>query len=124
MRILGIGIDLIQVDRMNRWVGQRGLVERFFHPKELEDSRAKGSSIAASLAVRYAAKEALGKAMGVGLKHFKLRDVQVVNDPRGKPEILLHGQAVKTFREFGGKRIHLSLTHELDNAIAMIVIEG
>lgn len=122
--IIGIGIDLIQVARMNRWVGQEGLIQRYFHPKELEDARGRGASMAPSLAVRYAAKEALGKALGIGLKHFSLREVQVVNDPRGKPEIVLHGDALRTFEELGGKRVHLSLTHELDNAVAMVVIEG
>jgi len=122
--ILGIGVDLIQIARMNRWVGQPGLIERFFHPGELADARSRGKSMALSLAVRYAAKEALGKAMGIGLQHFSLKEVQVVNDPRGKPEIRLHGQACETFARFGGKRIHLSLTHELDNAVAMVVIEG
>lgn len=80
--------------------------------------------MALSLAVRYAAKEALGKAMGIGVQHFSLKEVQVVNDKMGKPEILLHGQAIETFRRFGGKSIHLSLSHELDNAMAMVVIEG
>lgn len=122
--ILGIGVDLIQIARMDRWVGQPGLVERFFHPGELADARSRGKAMALSLAVRYAAKEALGKAMGTGLQHFSLREVQVVNDPRGKPEIRLHGQAMETFVRFGGERIHLSLTHELDNAVAMVVIEG
>lgn len=123
--ILGIGVDLIQVDRMNRWVNQGGLIDRFFHPREVEDARSRGTkAMSASLAVRYAAKEALGKAMGTGLQHFQLREVQVVNDPEGKPEILLHGNARETFARLGGKRIHLSLTHELDNAIAMVVIEG
>ena len=122
--ILGIGIDLIQVARMDHWVSQDGLLERFFHPGELADAKSRGKSMALSLAVRYAAKEALGKAMGTGLQHFLLREVQVVNDPAGKPEIRLHGQAEETFARFGGKRIHLSLTHELDNAIAMVVIEA
>jgi holo-[acyl-carrier protein] synthase len=122
--ILGIGVDLIQVARMDHWVNQEGLLERFFHPGELEDARSRGKSMALSLAVRYAAKEALGKAMGIGVQHFSLKEVQVVNDPMGKPEIRLHGQAQQTFARFGGSRIHLSLTHELDNAIAMVVIEG
>ena len=122
--ILGIGVDLIQVARMDRWVNQEGLLERYFHPGELADARTRGKSMALSLAVRYAAKEALGKAMGIGLQHFLLREVQVVNDPAGKPEIRLHGRAEATFARFGGKQIHLSLTHELDNAIAMVVIEG
>jgi holo-[acyl-carrier protein] synthase len=117
-------VDLIQVQRMDRWVDQPGLLSRFFHPGELADARRKGKSMALSLAVRYAAKEALGKAMGIGVQHFSLKEVQVVNNPLGKPEILLHGQAVQTFSNFGGKSIHLSLSHELDNALAMVVIEG
>jgi holo-[acyl-carrier protein] synthase len=122
--ILGIGIDLMQVRRMDRWVDQPGLIARFFHPGELRDAQTRGKSMALSLAVRYAAKEALGKAMGIGVQHFSLKEVQVVNNKLGAPEILLHGQAKETFEKFGGKRIHLSLSHELDNAIAMVVIEG
>ena len=122
--ILGIGVDLLQVARMDRWARQPGLIERYFHPGEIEDSRRRGKSMAQSLAVRYSAKEALAKALGIGLQHFALKEVQVVNNRLGKPEILLHGQAKRTFAELGGKRIHLSLSHELDNAVAMVVIEG
>ncbi len=122
--ILGIGVDLMQVRRMDRWVDQPGLLARFFHPGELEDARSRGKAIALSLAVRYAAKEALGKAMGIGVQHFSLKEVQVVNNKFGKPEIILHGNARETFERFGGESIHLSLSHELDNAVAMVVIEG
>ena len=122
--ILGIGVDLLQVQRMDRWVDQPGLLARFFHPGELEDARRRGKSMALSLAVRYAAKEALGKAMGTGLNAFMLKEVQVVNDRLGNPDILLHGKAMESFRKFGGSKIHLSLSHELDNAVAMVVIEG
>jgi len=122
--ILGIGVDLLQVQRMDRWADQPGLIARFFHPGELEDARKRGKSMALSLAVRYAAKEALGKAMGIGVQDFSLKEVQVTNDRFGKPEIVLHGKAIEIFRKFGGKTIHLSLSHELDNAVAMVVIEG
>ena len=121
---MGIGIDLLQVARMDRWASQPGLIERFFHPGEIEDARRRGKTMAQSLAVRYSAKEALAKALGLGLQHFSLKEVQVVNNRMGKPEILLHGQAKEAFARFGGKRIHLSLSHELDNAVAMVVIEG
>lgn len=122
--ILGIGVDLLQVQRMDRWADQPKLLERFFHPGELADARRRGKSMALSLAVRYAAKEALGKALGIGVQHFSLKEVQVVNNDLGKPEILLHGKATETFDRLGGKHIHLSLSHELDNAVAMVVIEG
>ena len=109
---------------MDRWVDQPGLIARFFHPDELRDAQRRGKSMALSLAVRYSAKEALGKAMGIGVQEFSLKEVQVVNNVRGAPEIILHGHARETFERFGGKRIHLSLSHELDNAVAMVVIEG
>lgn len=122
--ILGVGVDLLRVERMNRWVDQPKLLERFFHPQELTDARRRGTSMALSLAVRYSAKEALGKAIGIGLAGFSLREVQVVNDRNGKPGIILHGNARVLFERAGGTRIHLSLSHELDNAVAMVVVEG
>ncbi len=122
--ILGVGVDLIQVERMSRWTNQPGLLERFFHPGELADARSRGASMALSLAVRYAAKEALGKAIGTGLSGFSLREIQVVNNRDGKPEIILHGRAEELFAAAGGRRVHLSLSHELDNAVAMVVVEG
>lgn len=122
--IIGIGVDLLRVERMDRWVSQPGLLERFFHPEELADARKRGAGMAHSLAVRYSAKEALGKAIGTGLSGLALRDVQVVNNREGKPEIILHGSALALFDRLGGSRVHLSLSHELDNAVAMVVVEG
>jgi holo-[acyl-carrier protein] synthase len=122
--ILGIGVDLVRVERMRRWTGVPGLCERFFQARELEGARANGAGAAESLAARFAAKEAFGKAMGTGLRGFALRDVEVVNGRYGKPEIGLAGTARKALRSLGGKRVFLSLAHERDNAVAMVVIEG
>ncbi|HOV38110.1 MAG TPA: holo-ACP synthase [Spirochaetales bacterium] len=122
--ILGVGIDVIQVDRIRKWESIPGLYERYFHAQELETTRKNGRNRVLSLAARFAAKEAFGKAIGTGLYGIQLRDINVVNDPHGKPELLLEGKALEIFRKLGGKKIHVSLTHEEDYALSIVVIEG
>lgn len=121
--ILGIGVDVVHVRRIDHWLTVPGLPERFFHPEELEAANQRGSTRSLSLAARFAAKEAFGKALGTGLRGIKLRDIQVENTPHGRPDIVLSGTALDKFLAAGGGRVLLSLTHERDNAIAMVVIE-
>lgn len=122
--ILGIGIDVVHIDRMRRWERVPGLFERFFDPFELEAARRRGHAAAMSLAARFAAKEAFGKALGTGLTGIRLKDIQVLNNHNGRPDIILSGTAKRAFDTIGGTRVLVSLTHEHDNAIAMVVIEG
>jgi holo-[acyl-carrier protein] synthase len=122
--ILGIGIDVVHVYRMKRWRNVPGLFQRFFDPQELEAALPRGEAGILSLAARFAAKEAFGKAMGTGLHGFRLKDITVLNDEQGKPAMHLFGKALAAFKQFGGKRIFISLSHERDNALAMVVIEG
>jgi holo-[acyl-carrier protein] synthase len=77
-----------------------------------------------SLAVRFAAKEAFGKALGTGLAGIVLKDIMVANRHNGSPEIEVFGTARAALNKSGAGRIHVSLTHERDNAIAMIVLEA
>ncbi|HWR10224.1 MAG TPA: holo-ACP synthase [Rectinemataceae bacterium] len=121
--ISGIGIDIVHVSRIKRWMTIPGLVERYFHPREIADSESRGAGRALSLAARFAAKEAFGKALGTGLAAMKLKDIFVRNDRAGRPFILLEGTAAARFAELGGGRIHCSLTHEGENAVAMVMIE-
>jgi holo-[acyl-carrier protein] synthase len=122
--ILGVGVDVVHVGRIRHWESVPGLVERFFHPEEAADARRRGAGESLSLAARFAAKEAFGKALGTGLAGIRLGDIQVVNDKNGRPSILLHGSALARFAAVGGQRVHVSLTHESDNAIAVAIIEG
>jgi holo-[acyl-carrier protein] synthase len=122
--ILGIGIDIVHISRMQGWRDQRRLLERFFHPDELAEARKRGPTFMQSLAARFAAKEAYGKALGTGMRDLQLIDIQVENDRHGKPNILLYGSAKKRFENLGGKTIFISLTHERDNAIAVVVLEA
>jgi holo-[acyl-carrier protein] synthase len=65
--IAGIGVDIVHIQRMRRWRRQDGLLERYFHPQELAAVLARGEGALNSLACRFAAKEAFGKALGTGL---------------------------------------------------------
>lgn len=122
--ILGIGVDIVHVKRIHHWLSVPGLVDRFFHPDEIVAAQERGHSAALSLAARFAAKEAFGKALGTGLAGIVLRDIQVINNHNGRPDMHLFGTALSRFQDLGGKRALLTLTHESDNAVAVVVIEG
>jgi hypothetical protein len=122
--IVGFGIDAVDIRRIRRWMEDEGLLARFFHPQELEETKSRGLTAAYSLAARFAAKEAYGKALGTGLKGITLKNIVVTNNPNGKPELTLVGDAAVPFQRIGACRIHLSLTHENTTAIAAVILES
>lgn len=123
--IVGIGVDVVHVRRLERWLAVPGLPERYFHPQELSAALSKGGKAAAlSLAARFAAKEAFGKALGTGLVDIVLKDIMVVNRHNGRPEIEVFGTAARALERSGAGRAHISLTHERDNAIAVVILEA
>jgi holo-[acyl-carrier protein] synthase len=122
--IVGIGVDIVNVSRMERWRLSPGLAERYYHPEELASALSRGEGANLALAARFAAKEAFGKALGTGLKDIVLKDISVVNLPNGRPEILVTASAQAALEKSGANKMHLSLSHEKDNAVAMIVLEA
>ena len=121
--ITGIGVDMVQVRRMARWLQKPGLLERYFDPRELAAVLARGGGADQSLASHFAAKEALGKALGTGFAGIALKDIMVINHRSGRPEFQVVGTAMEALEKNGANRIHLSLTHEQDYAVAMVVLE-
>jgi len=121
--ITGIGIDAVYVKRMERWVTNQKLLGKFFHNDEVAYVTSRGNGAALSLAARFAAKEAFGKALGTGLSNITLKDIMVFNNDNGKPEIKLFDTAQNALDKTGSNRVHISLTHEKDSAIAMVVLE-
>jgi holo-[acyl-carrier protein] synthase len=122
--VIGIGVDIVDVLRMERWLLSPGLPERYFHPGELAAALSRGGRAGLSLAARFAAKEAFGKALGTGLKGIVLKDISVVNLYNGRPEILVTGSAQAALEKSGANKMHLSLSHEKGNAVAMVVLEA
>ena len=121
--ILGVGLDIVHVDRIRKWKEIPGILNRYYHPDEIRSALPKGKTGILSLAARFAAKEAFGKALGTGMKNFSLKEIAVMNDCHGKPIMYLYGKAEKAFLDFGGGKIYLSLTHESNNALAVVIIE-
>ncbi|GHV61523.1 holo-[acyl-carrier-protein] synthase [Spirochaetia bacterium] len=122
--IIGIGVDVVHVRRLERWQTIPGLLERYFHADELASALSRGGGTALSLAARFAAKEAFGKALGTGLAGIVLKDIMVVNQHNGRPTVQVFNTARDALHRSGADRVHISLTHERDNAIAMVVLEA
>ncbi len=122
--ILGIGIDIVEVERLREGKRPKDFLQRILHPDEYTYIMCSGEDPAVSAAARFAAKEAFGKALGTGIKGFSLRDVKVIHDRDGRPLIELEQGAKKLFDGRGGRHIHLSLSHEKHYASAVVVIES
>jgi len=122
--ILGVGIDIVHIDRMKRWKNIPGIFERFFHADEIREAESRGPAEVMSLAARFAAKEAFGKALGTGLRSIYLKDIHVMNNIRGKPGIVTYGSARQAMMRVGGRTVHISLSHDHESAVAVAVIEG
>jgi holo-[acyl-carrier protein] synthase len=121
--IVGVGIDAVEIRRLERWASDQKMLDRFFDPHEIAVLRERGRGITESLACRFAAKEAFGKALGTGLAGIALKDIMVANPVNKKPELSLKGSALLAMRARGAERAHVSLTHEGNMALAMVVLE-
>lgn len=124
-RILGVGIDLVEVARIAEIRARHG--DHFLNRVYLEGERdyclrQKNPDI--GLAARFAAKEASIKALGKGWLHgMRWTDFEVIREPGGRPVLKLHGAAATLAHELGVLRAHISLTHTSDQAMAMVVLE-
>jgi len=122
MAVFAIGVDMVEVERIQQLIRQYGdrFLNRVYTPTEREYCLKKAIP-AINFAARFAAKEALFKATGFGLgEGMRWWDVEVINDSKGQPCVRLHG---KTFQILKGKKIHLSLSHTQKLAVAMVVVE-
>lgn len=123
--IAGLGVDLARVDRFRRLLTEekRGVVDRIFTAGEKEYSLAKKDP-APYLAVRFAAKEAFLKALGLGLRRgITWHDMEVVKDELGCPSLSLKGKAAEIFRQRSLHGIHLSYSHDGHYGVATVVLE-
>lgn len=127
--IYGIGVDLAEVSRFEKWVKNPIMIERFFHESEISEikmplTQRRISALCQHYAVRFAAKEAFSKALGTGITGFDLKDVFVNKDSSGKPFICVKNNAKKILTEkCGDCKVHLSLSHEKEYAVAYVIIE-
>ena len=123
--IYGIGVDLVNIKRMERLVERWGdrFIGRVFTPDEIAFCYKRAFPIPA-FALRFAAKEAFSKALGLGMRRgIRWRDIEIFHFVGGQPYLKLHGRSFDICRE---KRItshHLSLSDEGEYGIAVVVLE-
>ena len=125
MAVVGLGIDSAQISRFQRFVTERKetLLEHLFTVGERDYAAGHGAQ-ASHLAACFAAKESFCKALGTGLRGgLSWLDMEVVHDALGKPELQLAGRAAAIFQERGLSTLHLSLSHDGDYALAVVVVE-
>jgi holo-[acyl-carrier protein] synthase len=124
--IVGLGIDLVDVARIRREVERRGdsVLEEILTPVEMEYCRGMAKPYP-SIAARFAAKEALFKALGSG-KHGTMHwhDLEVSRNGMGKPDLVATGSSGEAVRALKADRIHLSLTHTDEHALAAVLLES
>jgi holo-[acyl-carrier protein] synthase len=123
--IYGTGIDIVEVPRMAGIIARWGnrFVERVFSPGEIDYCHNRALP-AMHYAVRFAAKESLLKSLGIGLgMGLSLKDIEVVSDQRGKPEVRLRGRAEGMLRNLGVSAAHVSLSHTRHFATASVILE-
>ena len=124
--ILGVGTDLVEIERIKKSLEKfpDRFAKKILAEDELSEFRRSKVS-AAFLAKRFAAKEAVAKALGTGMRqgvHFT--SIEVCHDQFGKPGVLLHGDAERRAQELGVKRWHLSISDERQHALAFVIAES
>ncbi len=117
MPVIGVGIDVVDLERFAESLARTpGLTERLFTPSE-------ATSGMASLAARFAAKEALAKALGAP-GNLAWHDAEVVSEDSGRPLFSLRGTVSARAQQLGATHVHLSLSHDAGIASAVVVLES
>ena len=120
--IAGIGIDLCEIARMEKLLEDGRFLSRYFSPEEQAYIAGKGRSAAQTLAGIFAAKEALGKAMDVGIT-ADIREISVLHDGNGTPYYMLSGEYARLAEDRRISSFFLSISHENGMAAAVCVAE-
>lgn len=119
--MLSPGIDLIEIERIEAAIARYGerFLTRVFTANELTYCRGQAHQLAA----RFAAKEAVSKALGTGLNGITWREIEIISDPSGKPDVRLYGYAAAHAAQSNLRNFAVSLSHTREHAIALVVAE-
>ena len=126
MTVVGVGVDAVDITRVRTALERTPtLLDRLFTERERGSCVTRcGDLRYGGLAARFAAKEAVAKSLGTGIRGFGFRDIEVLSDEHGKPIITLHGGARDVAEAAGIVRVHVSLTTSTDLAVANAVAES
>jgi holo-[acyl-carrier protein] synthase len=122
--IIGIGIDIVEVNRIATAVKRKGFLQKVFTDTEREYCQSRGRNSAASYAARFAGKEAVAKAFGTGFYPGEAKEIEIVNNKEGCPGVILHGGFLELSEKMGVAKIYISLTHSKEYAAAQAILWG
>jgi holo-[acyl-carrier protein] synthase len=124
--IIGCGIDLVKVERIEKIIKKWGnsFTSRIFTPLEGEYCEKKKVNKFQSYAGKFAAKEALLKALGLGLREANWKEIEIKNDELGQPLIDTSGKLKDIASSKGVNRYFISISHTKEYAIAQVILEG
>ncbi|MDD7402343.1 MAG: holo-ACP synthase [Butyribacter sp.] len=119
-KIIGIGIDHVEVDRVLKACEKERFVNRLFSEREQSLIQQRKESAATN----FAGKEAVVKCFGTGFKHISPKDVEILRNENGAPYVVLNGNAKKTAESLGISKIHISLSDTETTAVAYAIAVG
>jgi holo-[acyl-carrier protein] synthase len=124
--IVSIGIDIVEVYRIRRTLERTPRFgQRVFTQIERDYCDSKGVAAAQSYAARFAAKEAFLKALGTGWRgKITWHDIEIINNELGVPRFNLSGEALKIMQNLGAEKVHLSISHTSEHAVAQVILEA
>lgn len=122
--IYGIGVDITEIKRIEKAISRNtNFINKLFTDSEI-DILEKRNFRPEFVAGRFAAKEAISKAFGTGIRNFGFKDMEIINDSLGKPEVILKTKAQDVVTNIGKSyKIHLSISHEREYAVAYALLE-
>ena len=122
--ISGIGVDIVEIDRVERALQRHPRLKDRLYTKAEQEYCESHARPQIHYALRFAAKEAVGKVLGTGMSGLSWQDIEVARDEKGKPLPELSGAAAKAAEEAGIARIYLSLSYTQLNAVASAIAVG
>lgn len=122
--LLGTGIDIIEIKRIKSAMEKSAFIERFFTIAERDYCESRRVGRFSSYAARFAGKEAFVKALGTGFRGGSFKDISIENDEKGCPQVKLSGYYLEIFACRKISKIHISLSHCKEFAVAQVVLEG
>ncbi|MDS1003686.1 holo-ACP synthase [Clostridium sporogenes] len=122
--IYGIGTDITEIKRIEKATTRnKNFINKLFTKDEVELWKKKNFNLW-FIAGRFAAKEAISKALGTGIRGFNFKDIEIINNELGKPEVVLKPKAEEIIKKISKNyKIHLSISHEKEYAIAYALLE-
>ena len=114
--IKGVGTDIIEISRIKEATKKEAFLRRIYTEKEIEEFKKRKENIS-YLAGRFAAKEAVSKAVGKGMRGVSFKDIEILSDSFGKPYAVVNKDGFENYL------IHITISHSKENAIAYCIIE-